>query len=244
MVRLLLCLAVFLLAGAAPSRADEPVDLLLVLAVDASGSVDDGEYSLQLGGIATALRDSEVHAAIAAGPLGRIAVNLVIWSEADQPKDTTGWHRIDGPEAAQRLADLIENHPRRVVRGGTGIGKALQFATWEIERSGFETARRVIDLSGDGSETALRDGSQDLQHGRGLALLRGITVNGLAILQDEPDLDDYYRENVVGGPGAFVEVAEGYAAFTAAMQRKLLREVQGLPLIGCASCGGVPGTAW
>ncbi len=226
----LLALPLLLLAPAA--RAAGPLDLLLVLAVDASGSVDDGEYALQLGGIAAALRDPAVQRAIAEGAHGAIAVNLTVWSEANRPKDSSGWHRIDGPAAAERVAAQLERHPRRVVRGGTGIGKALQFAAWQIERSGLDAPRKVIDLSGDGSETPFREWSLDIDQGRRFALLRGISINGLAILQDEADLAAYYRRRLIGGSGAFVEVASGYGDIAAAMRRKLIREIEGRPLVG------------
>ncbi|SMF60562.1 Protein of unknown function [Tistlia consotensis] len=244
-----------LLLPAGPACADPggagPLDLLLVLAVDASGSVDDGEYALQLGGIAAALRAPEVQQAIAEGARGSIAVNLAVWSEANRPKDSSGWQRIDGPASAERVAQLIERFPRRVVRGGTGIGKALQYAAWQIGQSGLAADRKVIDVSGDGSETPFREWSLDIAQGRAFALLRGITINGLAIVQDEPGLADYYRRHLIGGAGAFVEVASGYADFAAAIRRKLIREIEGRPLVGrlpdsCRHrpCGQALATAW
>jgi hypothetical protein len=232
-MRLAALRAAFLaLAVAAPRAAASEVDLQLVLAVDASGSVDDGEYRLQLDGLAAAFRDPAVQAAIAAGPLGRIAATLVVWSEANRPKDTLDWHLIASPGEARAFADALAAFPRRIPAGGTGIGKALQFALWRIERSGFTSTRRTIDLSGDGKETAFHDWSIDIGHGRQLAAARGVAVNALAILSDERDLKRYFERHLITGPAAFVLAVADYDAFAEAMRRKLLREIEYRPAVG------------
>lgn len=233
-MRLLCSLAALALAAwsAPPAHGQERVDLALALAVDASGSVDESEFALQMKGIAAAFRDAAVHEAIRQGPLGRIAVSLVLWSEPQYPKSATPWRIIASAEAAAAFARLVESHPRDVEAGGTGIGQALRFATRHIERSGLIATRRVIDLSGDGRETTPHDYVVQLWQGRAVAAGAGITVNGLAILNDVPTLDLYYRRQLITGPGAFVIVAAGYEDFAEAVRRKLLREIEDRPEIG------------
>jgi hypothetical protein len=231
-MRALAALLVLAFVSSAPVRAETPVDLELVLAVDASGSVDPGEFRLQMDGIAAALRDPEVATAIAQGPHGAIAVTLMLWAEANRPKQSLPWALLSDEASIAVFAGAVAAMPRDLPAGGTGIGKALQYAVWEIERNGFAGTRRVIDLSGDGRETAFREFSLSVDGGRVMALRRGISVNGLAILNEVPDLDAYYRARVIGGPGAFVEVARDFEAFARAMRRKLIREISWRPPIG------------
>ena len=216
------------------------VDLELVLAIDASGSVDDAEYRLQMSGLAEALRDPEVAAAIAGGPTGAIAVTAMLWAEGNRPKQLLDWARLSDRASIESFAAEIAQMPRDLPAGGTGIGKALQYATWEIERNAYLGARQVIDLSGDGRETAFRDFSLSAAQGRALAVLKGITVNGLAIVNEVPDLADYYRAEVIGGPAAFVEVASDYDNFAEAMRRKLRREIEWRPQVGRAATASSP----
>ncbi len=226
-------------------RAEQPsVDLQLVLAVDGSASVDREEFALQMGGIAAALRDPEVLEAIARGPHGRIAVAVTVWSEPDGPKDRLPWHAIEDRQSAEDYAELVEHRPRRVRPGGTGIGKAVIDAADYIEASGLDSLRKVIDLSGDGAESAFRDWGIPTRQGRSYAMARGITVNGLAILNDEPDLRGYYDRHLIGGPGAFVMAVETYYDFAEAMTRKLIREIGRHPAVSRRSTQGfsaVPG---
>ncbi|MGP1254737.1 MAG: DUF1194 domain-containing protein [Kiloniellales bacterium] len=214
---------------AAPASAQTRVDLELVLAVDASGSVDSAEYELQMQGIATALRDPEVADAIAGGPLSAIAVTVMLWAEANRPKQSLPWARLSDTDSIERFAAGVAEMPRRLPAGGTGIGKAIQYAVWEIDRNDYAGTRQVIDLSGDGRETAFREFSLSARQGRSLAVLQGITVNGLAILNEVPDLATYYESEVIGGAGAFVEVARDYEDFAEALRRKLIREISWRP---------------
>ncbi len=229
MRRLLLALVVCLPALSA--QAETRVDLELVLAVDASGSVDTLEYDLQMRGIATALQDPEVVAAIAGGPLGRIAVTVMLWAEANRPKQALAWAELSDPASVAAFAARVAAMPRELPAGGTGIGKAIQYAVWEIERNGFAGTRQVIDVSGDGRESAFREFTLAVEQGRAVATLRGMTVNGLAIQNEIPDLADYYRRHVIGGPAAFVEVAQDYEDFAAALRRKLIREIDWRPQV-------------
>jgi hypothetical protein len=228
-------------ALAGPARAQEAVDLQLVLAIDGSGSIDEEELALQIGGIATAFRDAEVQAAIAAGPLQRIAVAAIIWAEANLPKDTLPWHLVQDRDSAERFAAAVAGFRRKVAIGGTGIGKAIVTAVRLIDRSGYTSGRRVVDLSGDGEETAFRDYSVPVDQARAVAASRGVTVNGLAILSDEPELDVYYRRSVIVGPGAFVMTAGSFQDFARAVRLKLLREIEDRPLISRWLPPGWPG---
>ena len=225
LLSLLLLLAA---AAAAPAAADERVDLELALAVDASFSVDEEEFRLQMAGIAAAFRDPEIQEAIASGPIGAIAVALVVWAEPTIPKDLGPWRRLAGPADAEAFAQLVESFPRRV-NGGTGIGSGIAAAARWMGRNGFEGTRKVIDVSGDGRETPARNYVVRLPQARAMADRLDITVNGLAILNEDPTLDRYFRDEVVTGFGAFVMQAETMADFPRAMRRKLLREIEHKP---------------
>lgn len=225
-----------LLAGAAlllvPAAARaELVDLELVFAVDASGSVDDNEYRLQLGGIAAAITSPDVLEAIAKGPTGRIAVNLLVWGEARYPKDESGWMVVGSKQEAEAFGTLVAGFPRWQV-GGTGLGDGLAKSVTSIVENAYTAPRMVVDVSGDGRETPPRDHTVLLPQARAMALFHGVTVNGLAIINDVPDLDIYYRAEMIVGSGSFVEVARDYTDFARAMKRKLLREVQPEPIVG------------
>ena len=209
-----------------PAPAGEAVDLEIVLAVDASGSVDEEEWRLQMDGIAAAFRDEAVQAAILGGPSGAIAAALVVWADATLPKQESDWAVLDGAAAIEAFAQVIERFPRRV-GGGTGIGDGLAIALDLIRYNRFEAPRQVVDVSGDGRETPPRDEIAILiPQARGIAQQRGVTVNGLAILTDEPELDRWYRNNVIAGPSSFVMSAADYRDFARAMREKLLREIE------------------
>ena len=223
------CLALICLVltaiGTTASADTELVDLELVLAVDASGSVDEAEFGLQLGGTAKAFRDNDVVQAIRSGPTGRIAVALVLWADASRPTFATAWHIIASPADAERWAAVIERLPRHV-GGGTGIGEAVVDAIRMIERNRISGTRRVVDVSGDGRETPPRRiYSRLAMQARAMATARGITVNGLAILSDVPDLEIWYSQNVTAGPGSFVMTASDFVDFERAIKQKLLREI-------------------
>lgn len=224
--------ALLLLLLPAPAAAQIlPVDLELVLAVDASGSVDADEWQLQLSGIAAAFRDPDVLAAIGEQPLGQIAVALAVWSEGNKPKDISPWFLVADAAGAEAFAAAVESYPRRIANGGTGIGKAIQFGVREIENNAYAGGRLVVDVSGDGRETPPADWSLTTAQGRAYADARGVVVNGLAILSDDADLAGYYRSEVIVGPDSFVIAASGYEAFAEAMRRKLLREIETEPRV-------------
>ena len=216
---------VILLASGAVGRADVGVDLELVLAIDSSGSVDFQEFELQAGGLARAFRDPEVIEAIeGAAPRG-IAVCLVQWSGRRQHLVTIDWTRIADGASAQALATQIDAMGR-VLIGETAIADALRFASEQLAYSPFEGTRQIIDVSGDGPTNA----GGDPDPLRDAAALAGITINGLAILNESPRLDRYYAEHVIGGPAAFIIAAKDYDDFAHAIRLKLLREIRGAPL--------------
>jgi hypothetical protein len=225
-----LVLAILLASAADVSaQADVGVDLELVLAIDSSGSVDFGESELQMGGIANALRDPEVIEAIEGGAPNGVAVAVIEWSGPGQQLVGIDWTRITDARTAAALAARIESIGRGLI-GETAIGEALRFASDLLAYGPFQGARRIIDVSGDGPSNA----GAEPERMRDAAALAGITINGLAILRENPGLDRYYAEHVIGGPDAFVMIANDYDDFARAIRQKLLREIRGAPLADAA----------
>ena len=207
------------LAGPAPAT----VDVAVVLAVDVSGSVSDERIRLQRQGYSEALRHREFIAAVQSGPTGRVALTFVQWSEARRQEQTVAWRLIEDAASATGFAQAIVDAPIPMP-GWTSISAAIDFSARLLLAGGPAAQRRVIDVSGDGSNN---DG-RPVTAARDDAVAAGITVNGLPIVEVEPKLDEYYRLNVIGGPGAFVEVARNTGAFAEAVRRKLLLEVAGV----------------
>jgi hypothetical protein len=241
LVRFVLALAAILIAPAS-LRAAEKVDLLLVLASDVSRSVDHPKFLLQREGYATAISDPHVLDAIRSGPNARIAVCFVEWSGFGAQKLVIDWSLIDGPLAARKFGDQLLELPRSFA-DRTSISGGVEFAVAQMEHAPFEGARRTIDVSGDGTNNAGRD----VKLARDEAIAKGIVINGLVILSDRPvpwnaehtnppgGLEKYYQENVVGGPGAFVLVAENFNSFGRAIVKKLIAEIALLPSSGRTS---------
>lgn len=233
MKKIFAALAALALLPFVTADADAPlVDLELVLAVDASGSVDEQEFRLQLEGIAAAFRDPAIQQAILSGSESRIAVALVVWSDSAFPKVPTAWHVLQDPASANRFADIVETFHTKTGRskgiggGGTSIGDAIDYAIGMIEVNGIEGTRRVIDVSGDGIETdPWAAPATMLPEARLMAARAGVTVNGLAILNDYQRLNYYYRDNMIVGEGSFVIDAIDYEDFKRAIREKLLREI-------------------
>ena len=218
-------LSVFAGAWVGPAAAQTPVALELVLAVDASGSVDFGEFDLQKQGIARAFRDPEVIAALEGFAPAGVAVALVQWSGRGQQMTVIDWTLVRDRQTAQAFAATVEASGRWLL-GETAIANALAFASALLERNRFAGARRTIDLSGDGPTNA----GGDPDPVRDAAAAAGITINGLAIVNEFPTLDLYFAEHVIGGPDAFLLIAKDYADFARAIRQKLLREIQGAGL--------------
>jgi hypothetical protein len=217
--------AVLGLLLAEPATSAEPVDLALVLAVDASGSVDGREYALQVQGIANAFRQADILAAIRSGRHGRIAVSLMSWGDPDYEKFATPWYIVGDVQSASAFAEEAASARGRI-GGGTGIGNAIGYGITLIETSGFLAARKVIDVSGDGTELGeIRPPRFRVEHAAAMREAHGVIVNGLAITNDEPELEAYYRAHVAGGPGSFVISIDSYDDYAEAIHRKLLREI-------------------
>jgi hypothetical protein len=209
---------------ASVSLAQQPkqlVDVLLVFAVDVSGSISDDSYALQVQGYAAAFKDEKVLKAIANGPHGRIGVAMVHWSGEYSQVIAVPWMLVSDRKSAEAFADEVIAIPRSFA-GQTAIGRAINFSVEVLERAPWSGLRRVIDISGDG----INNEGIDPIFARDLAVKRGIVINGLPIMRpDERNLDQYYEANVIGGPGAFMIVAKNYAAFKNAIIRKILIEI-------------------
>jgi hypothetical protein len=200
--------------------ADATVDVALVLAIDVSGSVSQDRLMLQRRGYSDALCHPGFAEAVRSGPAGRVALTFVQWSEARRQEQSVAWRLIDDAATARRFAQAITDADLPMP-GWTSISAAIDYSARLIASSGLTAGRKVIDVSGDGSNN---DG-RDVTAARDDAVAAGITVNGLPIVEVEPGLDEYYRRNVIGGPGAFVVVARDIGSFAEALLRKLLVEV-------------------
>jgi len=211
---------VLALAAPTTSRA-QAVDVELVLAIDSSSSVDIGEYYLQLAGYAAAFRHPDLLEAIRSGPHGGIAVALFEWSGPHKQAVNFPWRWLNDEASLSAFADELALAPRQVVGGETAVGAAIDFAIDLFADSPFVASRRVIDISGDGANNQGR--SPDAA--RADALAEGITLNGLVILNEDPDLKSHYERHVIGGPGAFVVAARDYVDFADVILRKLIREI-------------------
>src|SRR5256885_6256173 len=222
MRRALQLLAAFcVVALPAPAQSPQPVDLALVLAVDASGSVDRVRFELQKQGYVAAFRHPRVVGAIQSGPTQAIAVIMMQWTGPALQVTAVPWIRISDAASANAFADKIAAAPRALFGGGTSISGAIDASIGLLFDNPYRAARRVIDISGDGSNNRGRSVNQ----ARDEAVARGVGINGLPILALEPDLDGYYRENVIGGPRAFVIAAKGFETFGGAILKKLIPEI-------------------
>ncbi len=217
-----------------PLGAAEAVDLELVLAVDVSRSIDEREFDLQRRGYALALTHPTVMQAIRATATRRIAVAFVEWAGSDFQKVVVPWTAIGDEDGADLFAKRLLSEPRSFW-GWTSISGAIDFSA-RLFGAAYDGRRKVIDVSGDGVNNSGRAAS----NARDDALARGITINGLVILNDTPPqaargmtqvpLDDFYRDNVIGGPGAFVIAVDDFESFSYAMVNKLIREIAGFPV--------------
>jgi len=237
-----------LLAAAMPAliaspagAADLPVDLELVLAVDASPSIGIPEFFIQRRGYVAAFRDPRLIDAIRAGRYGRVAVTYVEWAGPASQRVVVPWMLIDGAESATGFASLLEA-ARSYQRLGTSISGALAYAYYSFGDNGFAGERRTIDISGNGPNTV----GPPIVPIRDAIVARGVTINGLPLVlgPDQASLDNYYRHCVIGGPGAFVVTVERPEAFEAAIRAKLIREVaarwteEAAPVLGVSDAGG------
>jgi Protein of unknown function (DUF1194) len=234
-IRLVFVLVALVFASA-PVRAAEPVDLLLVLASDVSRSVDQPKFKLQRDGYIAAFADKRVLDAIASGRHQRIAVCFVEWSGVGAQKLLIDWMVINGADSARKFGDSLLELPRAFAER-TSISGAIDFSVNLFDQAPFKSERHTIDVSGDGTNNSGRE----VTAARDAALARGITINGLVILSERPmawnpehtnppgGLAKYYQDNVVGGPGSFVYVAEDFNSFGQAIIKKLIAEIAEAP---------------
>jgi hypothetical protein len=195
------------------------VDLAMVLAVDGSASVTYEEFGLIANGMATALRDP----AVAAGLIGTSELSLLLWSGTGQQDIITNWTKITTKADLQAFADDVENMPRTVRAGATAIGEALLASLTLLAKVPETPKRNIVNVIGDGrSNDGIAPGPI-----RDRMAAADITINGLCILHEEPDLLTSYTEEVIGGPGAFAVTCRTYQDFTEAMRQKLTREIKG-----------------
>ena len=218
-------------AWLAPAVAEE-VDLHLVLAVDVSRSIDDDEFNLQRQGYAQAFTHPSVIQAIQSNPHRRIAVAFVEWAGADFQKVVVPWTVVSDPESGALFSEAINREPR-AFWGWTSISGAIDYSMRVLAASPHTSQRRVIDISGDGINNSGRHSGD----ARDEAVAAGITINGLVIMNDrptpgffqmpQPALDEFYRNHVIGGPGAFVIAIDDFSSFAYAIVNKLVKEIAG-----------------
>jgi hypothetical protein len=229
-----LAVALTVAGNVAAALAQAVMDLQLVLAVDVSGSVSDERFKLQQQGYSQAFRDWRVLDAIRSGNAQAIAVTMTQWTGPGQQAQVVPWMIITDETSILALADAIERTTRQLYGGGTSISGAIDHAVTLFADEGgggdaskgagkgaFKGGRLVIDVSGDGANNRGRPAAE----ARDEAVAKGITINGLPILALEPGLDQYYQSNVIGGPNAFMVVAESYENFAEAVVRKLITEI-------------------
>jgi hypothetical protein len=221
---------------AAPAAADDtPVDLELVLAVDVSGSMDEGERALQRGGYMEAFLHPEVISAIAGGVYGRIAVTYVEWAGPRSQEVMIPWRAVDGQASAEGFAAALKAAPTSHIHG-TSISGALAFASTLFDGNGFAGARQAIDVSGDGPNNT----GPPVVPVRDAVVARGVTINGLPLTLHAGGpwgtgygglaaglLDIYYEDCVIGRPGAFFLSVQAPEQLADAIRRKLVLEIAG-----------------
>ena len=229
---LLLLILAGVAAVPAAAAAAEQVDLLLVLAADVSRSVDNAKFQLQREGYAAAISDPRVLDAIRSGRNSRVGLSFVEWSGVGSQRVLIDWTPVGDSESARGFGDRLLETPRSFA-DRTSISGAIEFAMAQLARAPYEPARRTIDISGDGTNNA----GGDVTLARDKAIAQGVTINGLVILSETPlawnpdhtnppgGLQNYYRNNVIGGPGAFVLVAENFNSFGQAIVKKMIAEV-------------------
>ena len=226
-------LPALLLTPAALART--ATSLQLVLAVDASGSVNMPRFILQKDGYAAAFRHPAVQSAIRNTATGSIAVMMLQWTGPAMQTIAVDWTLIDGDKAAEAFAAAIDAAPRELFGGGTSISGAIEFSAAQFPRCPFPAERRTIDVSGDGANNRGRRADD----ARDEAVAAGIVINGLPIL-GEPYLEEFYARDVIGGPGSFSQPAEGFEDFANAVRSKLIREIAGLPAPKDRSLAALP----
>ncbi len=199
----------------------DDADLALILALDCSASVSIESFGRMASGCAAGLRDPAVTAGLLAGPQGASLLALLIWSGPGAQEVMAGWTRLDTPESVAAFAEEVENVPRTIRAGATAIGDALHACEALLLAAPAGAACVVIDMVGDG-----KSNQGILPHVvRDRLVAGGVTINGLCVLHEEPDLLAHYQAEVIGGPGAFAMTCQDFSEFEEAMRQKLRREI-------------------
>ncbi len=225
MVPFLIATSFFFVNTSANTQEGRWVDLELVLAIDLSSSVDQNEWELQAIGIAEAFRNPSLIETIQSSAPNGIAVAVVQWSSNNSQSLAVDWTLVTDAGSGRALSRKIKHMPRMVGGGQTGIHGAIDFSIRQFKNSGYTSWRKIIDISGDGQANSGAGPGQM----RDQAVAEGVIINGLAIINEEPYVDRYFRDKVIGGAGAFLMLAEDYDDFATAILRKLIREI-GPPL--------------
>jgi hypothetical protein len=212
---------VLLICFVMPAKAQTNVDLQLVLAVDASGSVNDARFELQKQGYAAAFRNPQVIKAIQSGGEQSIAVTMMQWTGPFMHVQVVPWTLLKDAASSKAFADAISGSQRELFGGGTSISGAIDQSMMLLAQSPFKSPRRTIDVSGDGANTSGRS----IVAAREDAVRQGVSINGLPILAIDPYLGQYYYSYVIGGPGAFMIPAASYDNFADAVVKKLILEI-------------------
>jgi len=243
LIALAVGLALAALALRTAAAQTQPVDVAIVMAADVSRSIDDGEFQLQRRGYAAAVTNPKFVQAIQSGVHGAVALCFVEWAGPEQQAVVVKWLVIRDGEGATDFANTLLAAPRSFA-GRTAIGAGIDFARAQLDSAGLTAVRRVIDVSGDGNNNSGRA----VTDARNDAVAKGITINGLAIINEKTGgiagtflyahthppggLPNYYRDNVIGGPGAFVLHVVNFDTFAEAMTNKLLSEIsQAVPRV-------------
>jgi Protein of unknown function (DUF1194) len=231
----IICIVLALISGLVRQQVhageSREFDVALILAVDVSASVDEGEAGIQRQGYISALRDPRMAEAVRGGLNGRIAISYVEWSSPTDQRILVPWREISSAADAASIADELEKAPYRP-GSTTSISAALEFCARHIQASGIKAMRRVIDMSGDGYS----DQGGDLKTARDAVVKDGIIINGLPVMNERAafrskipaDLDQYYAKNVTGGRGAFTLVVKKLEDFNKLVLQKLILEIAAL----------------
>jgi hypothetical protein len=237
MPRLAWILALLLIVASPATHAAEDVDVALVLVTDVSRSIDDSEYALEKAGYTAAFTSKQVIDAIRGGTSGAIAVAYVEFASSFEVRTVLDFAVVRDEASAKQFVDRLSAAPRSFW-GRTAISAGIDHGVQMLAETAVDARRRVIDVCGDGTNNAGRE----ITDARDDAVKAGITINGLAIINDHPvswtfahvqppgGLANYYRENVTGGPGSFVLEVHDFASFGEAMTRKLVSEIAARPV--------------
>jgi Ca-activated chloride channel homolog len=200
----------------------DDVDLALVIALDCSASISVESFGLMASGCAAGLRDESVIQGLTGGSLGGSLCTLMIWSSVGAYEVMVDWTRLGSPDEIAAFAEAVENVPRVIgAYGATAVGEALRACGRQLLAKPAAATRSVIDMVGNGKSNqgvkpaAVRDA----------LVAAGVTINGLCVLHDEPDLLAHYEAEVIGGPGAFAMTCQDFSEFEEAMRQKLQREI-------------------